>query len=376
MALCGVGLSGNIVGQTMANPEHEKLLKRPFWVFLQKEDAWNRWRKARPDVVPDLHRTFLHQRDLHGYDFSGADLRHANFVGANLRYCNFKNAKLDGAYMNSADMSRSILIGATLGDTDLTQVNLTKAWMSGANFEGVNLGGTIFGDNNLTEVQNLSEAIHRYPSVIGIETIYNSSRQIPDVFLRGCGWSDLEIATSKLLHGQLNEFESDELLARLAKLRRGEIVQHQSCFISYSHADKAFAQRIFDALQALGVRCWLDEKRLLPGDDIYEEVSRGIKLSDKLLLCCSKSSLESWWVDNEITTAFGKEQQMMKEYGRKVLALIPLNLDGYLFEWKNGKASQILTRFAADFTNWQQDGSKFDLQVQRIIQALQGKDEA
>jgi hypothetical protein len=70
MALCGVGLSGNIVGQTMANPEHEKLLKRPFWVFLQKEDAWNRWRKARPDVVPDLHRTFLHQRDLHGYDFS------------------------------------------------------------------------------------------------------------------------------------------------------------------------------------------------------------------------------------------------------------------------------------------------------------------
>ena len=360
----------------MANPEHNKHLDRPFWVFFQREDRWNRWRKAHPEVMPDLNKAFLHQRDLHSHDFSGADLRHANLVGANLRYCTFKNAKLDGAYLNSADMSRGILMNATLEDTDLTQVNLTKVRLEGANFAGVNLGGTIFGDNDLTEVQNLSKAIHRYPSVLGIETIYASSRQIPDVFLRGCGWSDLEIATSKLLHGQLNKFESDELLGRLAKLRRGEIVQHQSCFISFSHADKAFAQRIFDALQARGVRCWLDEKRLLPGDDIYEEVNRGIKLSDKLLLCCSKSSLESWWVDNEISTAFAKEPQMMKEYGRKVLALIPLNLDGYLFEWDNGKASQILTRFAADFTDWQQDGSKFDLQVQRIIRALQGEDAA
>jgi len=35
------------------------------------------------------------------------------------------------------------------------------------------------------------------------------------------------------------------------------------------------------------------------------------------MLCCSRDSLESWWVDNEISTAFAEEQRMMKEQGGK-----------------------------------------------------------
>ena len=89
-------------------------------------------------------------------------------------------------------------------------------------------------------------------------------------------------------------------------------IQFYSCFINYNHTDKAFARQLHDTLQGRGIRCWLDEKQLRPGDDIYEEVDRGIRHWDKVLLCCSKDSLTSWWVENEIGKAFDKEQALMK----------------------------------------------------------------
>lgn len=60
----------------------------------------------------------------------------------------------------------------------------------------------------------------------------------------------------------------------------------------------------------------------------------------------------------------------MKERGKKVLALVPLNLDGHLFTWENGKAGDVLSRLAADFSGWDTNNTIFDSQLERLVRAL------
>ena len=106
--------------------------------------------------------------------------------------------------------------------------------------------------------QVLDAVTHCRSSSVGIDSIYESKGKISEVFLRGCG-------------------VPEEFISYIGSMMRSPI-EFYSCFISYSHEDKLFARRLHDALQGRGVRCWLDEKQMLPGDDIYEQVDRGIRL--------------------------------------------------------------------------------------------------
>jgi len=301
-------------------------------VKLLKEkgvETWNEWRGANPEIWPDL---------------SGANLREMNLREVKLQWTNLSWANLAEADLTEAHLARANFNGAELG---------------GANFKDCLMAGTILGNIDLSRCKGLGMVRHVFPSTIGIDTIHRSGGNIPDVFLRGAGVPEPFIANMKALVAAMTPIE------------------FYSCFISYSHADKAFARRLYDGLKARGVRCWLDEHQLLPGDDIYHEVDRGIRLWDKMLLCCSESSLKSWWVDNEIGVAFEKEQLLMKERETKVQVLVPLNLDGYLFsdQWKSGYQAQVRRRLAADFTEIGA-GTKFDEQVERLIKALRADEGA
>ena len=150
----------------------------------------------------------------------------------------------------------------------------------------------------------------------------------------------------------------------------GSAIEFYSCFISYNHEDKVFARRLHDQLQGAGIRCWLDDHQVFPGDDIRDAIDHGIRLWDKVLLCASQASLTSYWVDSEINRALRKEEQLRKERGKKVLALIPLNLDGYLFTWEDGKAEDVRFRLAADFRGWETSNAIFETQFERLVRAL------
>jgi uncharacterized protein YjbI with pentapeptide repeats len=347
----------------MANKEHLARLK-------QGVEAWNAWRREDPTIQPDLSRARLSGARLPGANLRGADLPGANLRGAHLSGANLRGADLDVADLSGADLSGADLSGADLSGADLSRADLTRAHLNGANLRGAHLrgahlsgadlfradlhetnlheatiGGTRLGDVDLSTARGLAMVQHWGPSTIGIDTLYLSQGNIPQVFLRGAG-------------------VPDELITI------GRSLEFYSCFISYNHTDKSFAQRLYEELQSRGIPCWLDEHQMRPGDDIYEEIDRGIRFWDKVLLCCSQASLSSWWVDNEINKAFEKERRLMKERGAKVLALIPLNLDGFLFKWTSGKAEEVKARLAADFTGWKRSHKRFERAFEQVVEAL------
>jgi hypothetical protein len=135
----------------MANNDHLTRLQ-------EGVEDWNTWRENNRGIRPDLQE---------------ADLRGVHLRGAQLR----------GAHLRGADLT-----GADLSEADI--------------------GNTVFGDVNLSTIRGLATIKHFGRSTIGIDTLYRSHGNIPEVFLRGAGVPEDFIPYIKSLVGRPFEFYS------------------------------------------------------------------------------------------------------------------------------------------------------------------------
>lgn len=76
--------------------------------------AWNVWREAHADLLPELSDAHLYGLDLVGANLAGADLRHADLRGTNLSDAVLIGARLEGANFFKAVLDRADLAGANL----------------------------------------------------------------------------------------------------------------------------------------------------------------------------------------------------------------------------------------------------------------------
>jgi uncharacterized protein YjbI with pentapeptide repeats len=316
----------------MANPEHLKILR-------QGVGIWNQWRGQNADQRPDLEGAYLNKANLSGIDLGGALLWEINFpeaalTGANLREADLLRANLGGAHLNQANLTSAFLGGA----------NLSGASLDGATIEHAQVGNTTFGDTDLHAVEGLETVRHVAPSTIGIDTIYRSNGNIPEVFLRGAGVPEDFIVYVRSLAAHPIEF--------------------YSCFISYSSKDGEFARGLHADLQQANVRCWFAPEDLKIGDRFRTRIDESIRLYDKLMVILSENSIASSWVEEEVEAALEKERKSGKP------VLFPICLDDTVMETSQAWAASLRrTRNIGDFRNWK-DHDAFKKAFERLLRDL------
>jgi hypothetical protein len=243
------------------------------------------------------------------------------------------------------DLTGADLTGANLTSANLTAANLTSANLNGAKLADALFRETVFGDSDLTSVTGLETCNHYGPSVIDHRTL-QKSRSLPMLFLRGVGLPERLI----------------EYLPTLLN----QAIQYYSCFISYSTKDQEFAERIHSDLQNKGVRCWFAPHDMPIGGKILDEIDTSVRLRDKLLLILSENSINSEWVEIEVTTAFEEERKHRK------IVLFPIRLDDAVIDAKEPWAGQLRRRNIGDFRKWK-DHDAYTRSFDRVLRDLAPK---
>jgi hypothetical protein len=99
--------------------------------------------------------------------------------------------------------------------------------------------------------------------------------------------------------------ELNALQEKLRDLEAREIFnfEQDGVFISYSHKDSSFVDKLTSQLVKDKIKFWRDEKEILIGEVIDQAISNGIQGNSLFLIVLSPSSIKSSWVQRELDEA-------------------------------------------------------------------------
>jgi uncharacterized SAM-dependent methyltransferase len=135
-------------------------------------------------------------------------------------------------------------------------------------------------------------------------------------------------------------------------------------FLSYSHKDRTAASWVENYLAQHGVNVSLDEE-FRQQHRLIAEVSQSIHKATRFVICCSRSSLSSTWVAEELSQALYRDRQT----GKRGVMLI--DLDGFVVsgEFVSPHAAELRERISAQLLDSLSSEEK-DRQMHRLVEAI------
>ena len=95
-------------------------------------------------------------------------------------------------------------------------------------------------------------------------------------------------------------------------------------FLCHASEDKAKVREIYQRLQTDGIDVWLDEEKLLPGQEWRHEIPKAVRDSDIILVCLSnKSTTKEGYVQKEITFALDIAEEKPENTNKTLMTITP-----------------------------------------------------
>lgn len=366
----------------MGNPEHLAVVKSG----KAEIDAWRKrnnkiWLDLKGadlrdvDLAgADLSHAALHRADLQGADLCGASLMHtdapgARFVGANLNGADISGSNLVTAEFDSSDvrdanlnhtnLSRAIFrysdfSGATLEDSDLSLAVMKSTQLIRTNFTGASFGDTVISDCDLSQCIGLDTVEHRGLSTIGTDSLINT--------VRGAG-GDLSFRHEAFFIGA---GVPTAFLEDVQHRVKSDAMKLYTSLITFGAGDTRFAYKLFRDLKKRQIICWKSDE-VDGNQSIESDVERGIHSYDKMIVVCSKDSLNRTPVLDEIGRALQKERRLKSQGAIDTDVLFLVQRDRYMQSgWNHDLKGAMLSKYSGDFTN----GSSYHKQVGLLVNAL------